>query len=145
LGHAPIVLDRLSGYAKHVSCLLRAYSPEDPQLHDLRHAFVFPGEPGQCLVQVQDLDIRFHARTQSFVECNLLPVTTPFGRGTAAGLIYEYLSHRAGGRPEKMGSILPPDPCLVDKAAVCLMHEGGGLEGLVWSLLPSHQAGGDMV
>jgi hypothetical protein len=110
------------------------------QLYHPGHPLIHLFQPVQRIIKLGDSNIRIHPETQTLVKCNLLPTSATFHSGFLASVVYENLAHGPGGNPEEVSPVLPFDSCLVNQAAICLMHECCWLQGVINTLF-AHQAG----
>src|SRR5262245_54630660 len=136
-GVAPQPVRAGPGHAEGLGGVLDRQPGEKVQLHDAGGLGVLGGEPGQGLVEGEDLLGRRADRDVLVVELDPLPVPAVPEAALAAGTLDEDAAHGLGGGGEELaaaGPAGPRRPGLAGEPQVGLVDQGGRLEGVARAL-----------
>src|SRR5262245_20636405 len=137
-GVAPQPVRAGPGHAEGLGGVLDRQPGEEVQLHDAGGLGVLGGEPGQGLVEGEDLLGRRADRDVLVVELDPLSVSAVPEAALAAGGFDEAAAHGLGGGGEELAPAGPPGPLrrpgLAGEPQVRLVDQRGRLEGLARAL-----------
>ena len=103
---------------------------EEVELHDLRLPLVPLGQPGQGLVEGDELLGSIGVGRELFRERDVIRVTSTLLSSSGAGMIDEDPTHGGGGQGEEVGPVREVHVGIY-QPGVRLVDEGRGAEGVV--------------
>ena len=135
-GVSPEPISRSAGHAEAYSGILDGHPGEQPELDHLGRLRVIFGEPGERLIDRDDLIGRGAGNPISLGELDP-PSASAVDFGTlVAGIVDQDAAHRLGGGREEMAATVPvPAIFGAHKPQVGLMNQGRGLQRLTGCLV----------
>lgn len=131
----PFARNRGRRDAKDLRSVFDRKSSEESELDNTRLLLIEGGEPLQCVVEHDDIEIdRLWRGFDSFVDCHFADSAPALGRLMAAGVFDKDLSHNARGHSEEVGAILPVRNIGADKTNVGFVNEGRALQCVTGTL-----------
>jgi hypothetical protein len=123
--------------------ILQPKPGEEPELDQPGLHRVLGGQPGQCLVERQQVLVRQGAGESGLYEVDPGQRPPALLPALAAGVLDQDPSHGFGRGGEEVAAAVPARVAGADEPEVRLVDQGGGLEGLAWLLL-GQLAGGQL-
>ena len=143
---SPIAFGRRLRNTQRLRRLLDCHADEIPEFDQFRLACVVGGKTVECLVHGELFVFIAAGRGDlhgGVVDADPLQSTPVTNRFLASSVVNNDASHVLGRDSEEMGAPLPLPTILASKLEPCLVHQGGGLEGLSGSFT-GKLGGGEM-
>jgi hypothetical protein len=109
--------------------LFDGQAAKEPQLNDAGLVRIELFEAVQRSVNLEQIGVRLRAeRRRNVSERDAKPIATAFCGIVGARMVYQNATHELGRHPEKLRSITPVSPLLIEYFQIQLVHESGGLQ-----------------
>src|SRR5262245_61562523 len=127
----PVTLDRRGSNTKNVCCFFDGESAEVAQLDHASFLWINRGQRLERVIQRNQFRASFDCSIDIFIQREFLKILATLLSIMLARMIYQQATHYLCGNSEKMRTILPVNPRLIDETQVCLMNQCGRLQSVI--------------
>jgi len=119
----PVALHCFGRYSEDFRSFFHREPAEEAELDDPDLAWLFLGQPFQCLVQRQNL-FRLLLGEQSVIKLNRILASAALQTVAAASMVHQDTTHQFGCEGKELSSVLPPNPMLLHETQKGFVYEG---------------------
>src|SRR5688572_30690537 len=141
LSHGPLAFDRRRGNPQRFSSLFDIEAAEEAQFDNLGLTRIQLFEPGQRLVDLNQIRGAIFGDNKSFIERSLVYAAAALFTAPRFGIVQQDAPHDLRGDSEKVSAILPADVPLIHQLEIGFVDERGGLKGMAGPLAAELAAG----
>ena len=122
-------------YFEDLGCFLYGKAPKKSQFHNARLLGIKSRQAFQRLMDCNEFNLGLNNGLFTGIQRHAKLMSAAFYGLTGPGVIDEDISHQFGGKPEKLGPVLPLNPVLVDESHIGLVNQSCGLKRVVCPLM----------